>query len=159
MSRNFNRPVRYRGFIKNPLSMTEINTIYKFNKIKHTRVDLYSDFVQSLCDLVFSTYMGDDVTSVNDRTTHFDWCWNKNMKAYVEMGYDLADWSDKQKYFYFRSFFLDVFYHVEDKAEILEYNIKNVWDFIFNCDVEKSRLDVENFLEIYKMFESTEWYK
>jgi hypothetical protein len=159
MSKNFNRPIKYSGFIKNPISMTEITTIYKFHKIKQARVDLYADFVQSLCDYLFSTYMGDEVMSDDDKEKHFDWCWEKNLEMYGGMGFDLRDGNNKKKYLYFKSFFIDVFYFVNNKSETLEYNIKNVWEFIFSCDTEKSRMDVDNFLEIYKMFEESNWYK
>lgn len=159
MSRNFNRPMRFIGFIKNPMSISEINTIYKFNKVKHVRSELYSDFVQSLCDIVFNTYMGDDVTKDKDREKHFIWCWNKVIFIFKELGYDLSDVDNEKKYGYFYSFFLDVFYEVEDKNADLEYNIKNVWQFVFQCDVEKSQKDVDNFLDIYNMFDETQWYR
>jgi hypothetical protein len=157
MSKNFSHPLKYKRYIKNPLTVNEIDNIYKLNKIKAVRADLYRDYVLSLCDLVFKSYLGDKHhQDFETRLEHFKWCWKENHKYYKQMGYKLRN--DKKKYDYFESFFLDVYYFVDDKNNTLEDSIKNVWSYIFNYDVVKSKWDVDNFLEIYYMFDKSKWY-
>lgn len=158
MSKSFERPLKYVGYIKNPLTLIEIELAYKIKKIDPARAELYGDFVQSLCDLIFMTYLGDKhhPNSI-DRLNHFKWCWEKTQANYDLMGYSFS--KGKQQFEYFETFFVDVYYFAEEKDDILEDSIKNVWGFIFNYNIVKSKLDVDNFIEIYNMFEKSEWYK
>jgi hypothetical protein len=158
MSKNFNNPIKYRKYIKNPLEMDEIERIYLANDINPNRADIYADYVQSLCDLIFLTYLGDEHHKEPiDRLEHFKWCWEKNQWTYELMGYKFA--KRREQFEYFETFFVDVFYFVADKNMVLEESIKNVWGFVFDYNVIKSRLDIDNFIEIYNMFEETEWFK
>lgn len=158
MSKNFNNPLKYKGYLKNPLTVNEIDARYQKERVRAVRVDLYSDFVQYLSDTVFMTYMGDNhhINSY-DKIQHFKWCWDKTLKTYEDLGYKIIDVD--VIFIYFESFFCDVFYFVDDKDKFLEDSIKNVWDFIFDYNVVKSAYDVTNFLDIYIMFEKSLWDK
>jgi hypothetical protein len=157
MSSNFNRPNKFLNYVKNPLSLTELDGLYKYHRIEVNKVELYRDYVLSLCDLILNTYMGDDVCKDEDMLEHFMWCWSHNEKVFKEMGYDLC--RKEELVTYFQSFFMEVFYYSVEKNERLENSIKNVWDFVFNCEVIKSRKDVNNFVELYSMFDESSWYK
>jgi hypothetical protein len=157
MNGNFSRPNKFLNYIKNPLSLNELDNLYKFYKIEANRVELYRDYVLSLCDLILHTYMGDDACSDEDKLEHFMWCWSRNEESFKDIGYSFSN--REELMVYFQSFFLEVFYFSDDKNERLEKSIKNVWDYVFNCEVLKSQKDVNNFVELYMMFDKSNWYK
>lgn len=153
MSKNFNHPVKYRRFINNPLTMDEINNIYYHSKVQGVKVDLYHDFVMSLSDQVIESYLGDKHhKQIIHKLEHFDWCWKKTITMYTDMGYTIKN--QETLFDYFGSFFMDVFYFDTSKDEELNKSIRDVWDYIFNYDVVKSKWDVNNFLDVYNMFEN-----
>lgn len=157
MSLNFKKPIKYRDFIRNPIALEVITEIYKKNKINTNRVDLYHDFIISLCELVFETYLGDDLMSDEQRIEHFKWCWDKNIAIYKGMGYNLRN--DKKISKYFEAFFVDIFYSAVDKDNLLRSEIQIVWGYVFNYNIIKSREDIENFIDLYGLFDDIKWYK
>jgi hypothetical protein len=72
----------FLNYLSNPLSRTSIDLIYSSNYIRFERCDLYRDFVLSLSELVFDTYMGDDVMKKEQRVEHFKWCWDRTGKNF-----------------------------------------------------------------------------
>ena len=48
------------------MSKESIMMIYGANNIRYEKCELFNDFVQSLLMLAFDTYMGDDVTDIDD---------------------------------------------------------------------------------------------
>jgi len=157
MSNNFNNPQKYSTYNNGPMSLDDVMSAYKKHGIIPNRVELYHDFTSSLCDLIFTTYMGDDVTPIGERETHFDWCWDKNINNFFRLGFDLNDGGEKYKYF--KSFFLDIFYLVDYKTKKLEDDVLIVWEYIFNYYIIKPEKDLYNFIDIYKMFDNTNWFK
>lgn len=153
---NFNKPIKYSEHIKNVMDIGEINRIYLANNINSNRSDLYFDYVTSLCNTIFNTYLGDELYDVDDKINHFDWCWKWNNTFYGDLGYDLKQ--SESGYMYFLSFFTDIYYFIDNNNIILEGNILMVWEYIFNYDISKPKKDVYNFIDIYKMFENTKWY-
>ena len=157
MSDNFNNPSKYQDYNHYPMTLEKVMDIYSQHDIRPVRVELYYDFVNSLTELIFTTYLGDDVLTEKNKLEHFNWCWDKTVREFFEMGYDLGDMGAKYKYF--RNFFLEIFYKVEDKTEKLEHDVLIVWEYIFNYFIIKPEKDVYNFIEIYKMFDNTNWFK
>ena len=49
----------------------QVARLFYNNNIKFAKCELYSDFVQSFLRLAFDTYMGDDVTTVEQQIQHF----------------------------------------------------------------------------------------
>lgn len=141
------------SYIGNPLSLTSIELMYNSNNIIYERSDLYKDFVMSLIDLIFNTYMGDAVTSEKDRVNHFKWCWDKTIKNFEAEGVLFGENSDL--YDYFLNFMIEIYYSVEDKNEDenIEYNIVKLWKQIFNYQITKTQSDVDTYIEVYEMFD------
>jgi hypothetical protein len=143
------------NYIGNNLSDDGITILYLTNNIKFDRANLYLDFVISLFTIIFDTYLGDDITNKEEQINHFEWCWNKNIENFKKEGINF-DNNNELKY-YFRQFTIEVFYNLNDKDNnpTTHKNIINLWEHIFNYKSVKSRADVDNFIEIYNIFDKT----
>jgi hypothetical protein len=157
MSDKFNNPLKYRVHNEGPITLDEIMDIYRENKIDLTKCELYRDFILTLCDTIFETYLGDELTPKENRLEHFMWCWDNTIDKYFKLGYDLTCEGDKEKYF--GKFFFEMFYENTIKNYELEKDIKLVWNYIFNFYIIKPRRDVYNFIKLYNMFDNTNWFK
>lgn len=154
MSGNKNK-IRFMNYITSPLSDDSIAILYSTNNVKFDRVNLYLDFVISLFNILFDTYLGDDITNKEQQINHFDWCWDKNINNFKKEDINFED-NDELKY-YFREFTLEVFYNLTDKDNNpnVHKNILNLWSHIFNYKGIKSRADVDSFIEIYNIFDKS----
>ena len=146
---------KFLSYITNPLTRTSIDLLYKSNYIMFEKCDLYRDFVLSLSDLIFDTYMGDKITKEGDRMNHFKWCWDKIVVNFEVEGIYFGD--NQELYDYFSNFMVEIYYSVEDKHNDsnINHNICKLWKYIFNYKIVKTRSDVDTFIEVYKMFEKS----
>jgi len=144
----------FLDYINNPMSKEGIAVLYGANNIKFEKCELYSDFVQSLLRLAFDTYMGDDVTTVEQQIQHFNWCWAKNKEAFVEEG---LLFESKKLYSYFLEFMLEVYYTAMDKTEYIQMdkNVLKIWYNIFDYNRSKTNSDMDTLIEIYTIFEKS----
>lgn len=151
---NSNDRKNFLAYINNPMSRESINILYTAHNIQFEKCELFSDFVQSLLRLIFDTYMGDEVTSVEQQVKHFNWCWNKNVDNFLNE--DLLFQSDRL-YTYFLEFMLEVFYTSPDKEQTSfdHKKILKIWYYIFDYNREKTNSDIDTLIEIYKIFESS----
>lgn len=150
---NKNR-VNFLDYINTPMSKESIIVIYGANNIRYEKCELYNDFVQSLLMLAFDTYMGDDVTNIDDQENHFKWCWDTNIANFITEG---IIFQNIKLYNYFLEFMLEVFYTSTDKS-IFENSGKNVlslWDNIFDYNRVKTNADMDTLIEIYRIFEKS----
>ena len=147
---------KYRNFvayINNLMSMESIILIYDANNIRFDKCELYSDFVQSLLALVFNTYMGDEVTTLEERTNHFKWCWDKNLCDFANEG---IIFESLKLYEYFLEYMLEVFYSVEKSTTDYSDNISStLWFDIFDYNKSKTRSDMDTMVDLYKIFETS----
>jgi hypothetical protein len=150
---NNNKNRNFLAYINNPMSKESIMVIYDANNIKFEKCELYSDFVQSLLRLAFDTYMGDEVTSVEQQTKHFKWCWNKNRDNFFEEG---ICFEGNKLYEYFLEYMLEVFYSSEKK--LIDYTDKTslkLWYEIFDYNKLKTNSEMDTFIEIYKLMDAS----
>jgi hypothetical protein len=150
---NKNR-VNFLDYINTPMSKESIIVIYGANNIKYEKCELYNDFVQSLLMLAFDTYMGDDVTNIDEQENHFKWCWDTNISNFKSEG---VMFQNIKLYNYFLEFMLEVFYTSTDKS-IFESSGRNVlalWDNIFDYNRVKTNADMDTLIEIYRIFEKS----
>lgn len=151
---NKNNIINFLEYINNPMSKESIIILYNANNIKYEKCELYNDFVQSLLMLAFDTYMGDDVTSIDEQVNHFKWCWDNNISNFKKEG---VLFENKKLYNYFLEFMLEVYYSCVDKS-IFDYSGKNVlvlWDNIFDYNRIKTNADMDTLIEIYKIFNNS----
>jgi len=146
--------ISFLAYIHNPMSRESIAVLYDANNIKFEKCELYSDFVQSLLMLIFSTYMGDEFTNLDDQFKHFEWCWDKTIKNFEEEG---IFFNSNKLYNYFLEFMLEVFYSYPDKSnfEFTEKGILRIWNDIFNYTSTKTNSDIDTLIEIYQIFEKS----
>lgn len=149
-----NKSLDLINYINTPMSKESIAILYLSNDIKYEKCELFRDFVLSLINLVFDTYMGDDITNSIEQINHFRWCWNKNIENFKKEGITIGD---KKSYSYFLEFMTEVYYPNKQKEENsnIRFNINKLWSFIFDYNNIKSRSDVDTLVEVYKMFENS----
>ena len=148
-----NKHRNFLAYINNPMSKESIMVIHDANNIKFEKCELYSDFVQSLLRLAFDTYMGDEVTSIEEQINHFKWCLDKNRDNFFEEG---VCFEGNKLYMYFLEYMLEVFYSSEKK--LIDYTDKislKLWCEIFDYDKLKTNSDMDTFIEIYKIFDKS----
>lgn len=152
---NIRKTQEFLSYIKTPLSQNSLNILYSTNNINFERCQLFSDIVQSLVCKIMDTYMGDKFTTPEQRTEHFKWCWDSTMGDFANEGVILK--SSKELYSYFEQFMIDSFYMTNDKGDIdiIKGNLTKLWKYIFGYTTNKTRSDVDTFLEVYKIFEKT----
>lgn len=142
----------FLDYINRPMNWDAIAMIYFNNNIKFEKCQLYSDFVQSLLITIYDTYMGDDVTSIEDQINHFNWCWDRTINKFEEEGFYFED---EKIIEYFSNFMLEVFYLKTDKDrfDFTDYGILKLWLDIFDYKKLKSNSELDAFVEIYKLMD------
>lgn len=145
----------FLSYITNPLSKTSIELLYSSNYIMFEKCDLYRDFVVSLSNLIFDTYMGDSITNDEQRLNHFKWCWNRTIKNFEIEGIYFGE--NPELFDYFLNFMVEVYYSVDEKNSDtnINHNIIKLWKYIFNYKIVKTRSDVDTFIDVYQMFEKS----
>ncbi len=145
----------FLSYIKTPLSENSIAVLYSANNIRYEKCLLFSDYVQSLLTLIFDTYMGDDITSDDDKFKHFEWCWNKNIENFKDEGIHFG--TTNSSYNYFLEFMMEVFYTITTKGgkEHIPITIRTLWLSVFSYNRMKTRSDMDNFIEIYGILEKS----
>lgn len=151
-----NNPKKYNflDYINNPISKEGVTLLYSANNIRFEKCELYSDFVQSLLRLCFDTYLGDDVTNIEQQIKHFKWCWDKNINNFTKEG---LIFDNQVLYHYFLEFMLEVFYSSVDKEKFnkVEKSVLKLWYNIFDYTKTKSYSDMDALIEIYGIFEKS----
>jgi hypothetical protein len=123
-------------YVLRPLTDEELTLLYKANSICYERCGLYSDFIQSLMDLIKKTYLGDDVVvSKNDRESHFNWCLTKIIDN-------------------FKAESIKFFYDEKDKDEMNDKLVK-YWEHIFKYSAIKTKSELDTMVDVYKIFEKS----
>jgi hypothetical protein len=124
--------------------------LYKINNVTQERLELFSDFVFSLNELIIETYMGDDVTIGEDKYRHFKWCWKKVIASFKEERIYFIDSLDL--FNYFKEFYKESFYDEEDKTKGSVLKLGSFWDDLFDFNKDKTMSEYETLLELYKIF-------
>jgi hypothetical protein len=140
-------------YVLRPLTDEELTLLYKANSICYERCGLYSDFIQSLMDLIKKTYLGDDVVvSKNDRESHFNWCLTKIIDNFKAESINFSNTSDV--YDLLHSYAFDFFYDEKDKDEMNDKLVK-YWEHIFKYSAIKTKSELDTMVDVYKIFEKS----
>jgi hypothetical protein len=155
MMSNTRKKQEFLSYIRTPLSQNSLNVLYSANNIKFERCQLFSDIVQSLVCKIMDTYMGDNFTTPEQRLEHFKWCWDSTMTDFANEGINLKE--TRELYRYFRDFIMDSFYMTNEKGDlnITKEKLIKLWKYILSFTTNKTRSDVDTFLEVYRLFEKT----
>lgn len=142
----------FLAYINKPISREATLITYDANNVKYDKCELYSDFTQSLLRLIFNTYLGDDVTNIEQQVKHFKWCWDKNISGFKKEGFDF---DNPRLYDYFLQFMLVVFYAPTDKKETdhTDKDLLTIWYSIFDYNKVKTSSDLDTLIEIYQIMD------
>jgi len=144
-----NKSVEFYDYFKKIMTREEILNIFALNNIIIEKCELYNDFIESLYDLIFDTYLGDDLLKEEDQKNHFKWCWDNTVLNFSKEGVNI---NNIHLYKYFKTFTMQVYYSVP-KEFVNTQNIIKLWQYIFNYHNTKSKSDLDVLIEVYKMFE------
>jgi len=148
----------FYNYLTQPISSEDIELWTSVNNIIPEKLNLFSDFINTLYIIVVETYLGesDDNRDTNieftdeDKKNHFKWCWNKTVSIFSKE--NILFEINGEHYDYFYSFFEDVFYKQTEKQirESLDLFLHDL--FNFNNPHTKSDLDIIS--AIYKLLET-----
>lgn len=137
-------------YISKPMDRKDISLIYKINKVSPEKSELMLDFIQTLYGKVIDTYMGDNLMSEENQLEHFRWCWESTVQGFKK---ELIFFDNKGLlHDYFSLFMLETFYKETDKSEKI---VRNTLYFVFNSfnyKKIKTKSELDNFLDLYKIF-------
>lgn len=138
-----------------PLIDDTITILYSKNNVKFDRTTVYLDFILSFLHLSFDTYLGDDIMTPEDQINHFNWCWKTNIDNFKKENIHFNDNLELKNYF--KDFMVEIYYTLDGKEnnKNITENIIILWKRIFSYDGIKSRADVDNFIDIYNLFEKS----
>jgi len=141
------------NYIAKPMNPDDVDVWFRVNNIIPEKMDLYYDFSFSLYFLVLETYLGEEKSnetkvtlSDEDKTKHFDWCWNKTIGNFKkeEITFNLKG----DHYEYFLSFFTEIFYN--QKESRIKDSIGTFFNDLFDRQKPFTKSDLDMILSIYK---------
>lgn len=141
------------NYIAKPMNPDDVDVWFRVNNIIPEKMDLYYDFSFSLYFLVLDTYLGEEKSnetkvtlSDDDKTKHFDWCWNKTIGNFKkeEITFNLKG----DHYEYFLSFFTEIFYN--QKESRIKDSIGTFFNDLFDRKKPFTKSDLDMISSIYK---------
>jgi len=141
-----------KKYLTEQLSIESLRNIYRVNSIDIELAIVYRDFTLTLCDTLYTTYLGDDIMTDQYRKEHFDWSWSKTKDIFSGEGFYFTNTEEIEDYFY--QFMLDVYYGNSNKENFnnIDNKLNELWVYLFNLNITKSKSDVDTFIQLYKMF-------
>lgn len=141
------------SYISKPIDKEDLQIWIDSNNICYNKFELYNDFVTSLVNLIYETYLGNETNkSTNirlddeDNKRHFDWCWNKTIENYNK---EEIFFNDKgEHYNFFSNFIIETFYN-QNIPEV-KYSLNRFFNEIFNLDGIHTMSDLDLLKTIYK---------
>jgi len=147
------------NYITKPLPNDEVEIWLKMNNIIPEKMELFSDFSQSLYDLVRDTYLGQTTESFEtkisltkeDNKKHFEWCWNKTIENFRKEG---LIFNKKGEHFnYFETFFEDIFYY--QKEEKIKNSVKDFFSSLFDLNKPFTKSDLDMISVLYRILDKS----
>lgn len=139
-------------YISKPVDREDLQIWIDGNNICYQKFDLYNDFVLSLIELIYETYLGDE----NDKNTnirledddnlkHFDWCWEKTVVNFKkeELNFNLQG----DHYDFFKGFIFETFYN--QKITQVKYSLQRFFSEIFDLEALHTMSDLDLLKTIY----------
>lgn len=131
--------------------LDQIDTWYKGNNIIREKSELYYDFLYSLLNLIDETYLGNDVIATQeDMANHFMWCFKKVASNFEKERIKFTPVSttayDYLWFFIYKGYYTS---DVEGKHKI----IIDYFRFLFDHTVIKTPLELETYIDFYKIFD------
>tara|TARA_R110002153_G_C13330512_1_gene497971 strand:- start:8200 stop:8688 length:489 start_codon:yes stop_codon:yes gene_type:complete len=136
-------------YISKDMEKEDLLLLYRINNIKRERLEMFSDFIYSLNELIITTYLGDDITLGKNKIKHFKWCWNEVICSFKKEGVYFLE--TEELYNYFLTFYQESFYE-EEKEINKTLTIGPFWEELLRHGETKTMSEYETLLEVYKIF-------
>ena len=142
------------NYVTKQIKPEEVDLWFKSNNIIPEKLELFSDFAQSLNELIVETYLGESdspnetkvTMSEEDKINHFIWCWNKVVDNFQK---ENIIFSRKGEHFdYFISFFQEIFYKQENKK--VRDSVSGFFDELFDIKKPFTKSDLDMINSLYK---------
>ena len=142
------------SYISKPVSVEDIKLWIDANNICLLKLELYYDFIDSLIDLMYATYLGgQDGVKINinieDDIKHFDWCWNKTIENFRKENINFEP--EGEHYEFFKNFLIETYY--KQTIDEVKYSLHHFFDEIFNLNNTSTLSDLDMLITIYKNME------
>ena len=146
----------FYSWMMTPVNHDDVEVWFNVNNMIYEKRQLFSDLTFSLCYLISSTYLGDNldntsetklVLSQEDKLTHFDWCWKKTLDNFSKENIEFNVKGEHREYY--EKFFMDLFYNAENKT--ISENIVNFFQELFDEEKMFTKSDLDMLTEIYKL--------
>jgi hypothetical protein len=143
-------------YISKPVDDEEFNFWVDSNNICYLKMELFQDFVISLVNLVYNTYLGHETTietnikiTEEDNLKHFDWCWGKTISNFNKEGiYFELDGEHKT---FLKSFLDETFY--SQKVTEVRMSLIKFFSEVFNLETMFTKSDLDLLTTLYKSLE------
>lgn len=145
------------NYVTKQVKPEEVDLWFRSNNIIPEKLELFSDFCQSLNDLIIETYLGEtdspNETKVNmsedDKMNHFVWCWSKVIDNFSK---EEIVFNKKGEHFeYFVSFFVEIFYKQENKK--VRDSVSDFFVDLFDLKTPFTKSDLDMINTVYKSLE------
>ena len=141
------------SYISKPVEKEDLELWIQGNNICYLKFELYSDFVSSLINLIYETYLGDEVDKTTnirlndeDNLKHFDWCWDKTIDNFKKEKIYINNTGEHHSFF--QGFLIETFYN--QKINQVKFSLNRFFDEIFNLDGPHTMSDLDLLSTIYK---------
>jgi hypothetical protein len=147
------------NYITKPLPDDEVEIWFRINNIIPEKMELFSDFSQSLYELMTETYLGESNKSIEtkitmsqeDKEKHFIWCWEKTIENFRKEG--LLFNKRGEHFEYFRVFFDDIFYN--QKEEKVKNSVKDFFKQLFDLKNPFTKSDLDMIAMLYRLLDKS----
>lgn len=145
------------NYISKPVPNEDVDVWFRINNIVFEKLELFSDFANSLNLLIVETYLGESTpsseTKINltqeDKEKHFEWCFNKVVDNFRK---ERIHFNHKGEHFdYFRTFFDEIFYN--QKEDKVRYSVKEFFSDLFDVNKPFTKSDLDMIGIIYKILD------
>lgn len=142
------------NYVTKQVKPEEVDLWFKSNNIIPEKLELFSDFCQSLNELIIETYLGESDSpnetkvsmSEEDKINHFVWCWNKVIDNFSK---EKIKFNKKGEHFdYFVSFFEEIFYKQENKK--VRDSVTEFFEELFDQKKPFTKSDLDMISTVYK---------
>jgi len=139
-------------YMNMPLAEEEINLIYRANNVTYERCYLYYDFLTSFFTLVKETYLGEEYINGEQEKNHFNWCLNKVIEDFKKEDINFKIKDDFKDLCF--TYVKEIFYEETDK-EIHGDRMIKFWHHIFKYEGIKTKSDMDAFIQMYRILDSS----